>query len=70
VDAVAGDDPESGAITEVMIAETKQAPEARPMRISYRESRGEMRLARAIECLPVRGEKRHSYTNLSFTSAI
>jgi hypothetical protein len=60
VNAMAGDDPESRAVTEVIGAEAKQSAKTTPVRVGNGKSRGEVRLARAIECLPVRGEKTHS----------
>ena len=57
MNAVAGDNPEAGAITEVTRAEAKQAAQPRPVRIGHCQGRREVGLAGLIKGLALRGKK-------------
>jgi len=59
MNAMAGDDPEAVAITEVTRSNAQEPTQASPVRIRDGQSRGEMPLAGSVECLPPRGKNGH-----------
>ena len=59
MNAVAGDNPEAGAVTEVTRSQAKQAAQTSPVRVGHGQGCGEIRLAGPIECLPLRGKNCH-----------
>src|SRR5437763_1542675 len=60
MNAMAGNNPESGTITEVTRAESKQAAKPGPVSIGHRHRCGEIGLAGVIKGLTLRGKKRHN----------
>lgn len=59
VDAMAGNNPEAGTITEVIRSKTEQSTQPRPGCVGNRESGCQIGIARAIECLGFSGEYCH-----------
>src|SRR5208282_2703773 len=59
MNAVAGNNPQAEAVTEVIRAESEQAAQPRPVRVGHRQRGGQVRLAALVEGPAVRGKKRH-----------